>query len=593
MILNHIVLKIQRYEQNHKSICSDNIHYRITYFFSKSNINPKSCRIFNGWVLKQITNQRISLKKAILKQDELSGNFTKCIVYCKNMQFKEKCNIWYTVNTFYDDYEYGKSSLFYSDYIAGTNFIIFTINSDQSFEEFKIFWMTIPDNIQKTLLVYNIEICSNLKNKEIKAIIDMYISRDKFITAKVIKIHLPKNEADTKEAIIDQKYYLPHKFVTDSHVLLNHEDVCYIKATNAIRHDTLFWYMSRIILEEDYSLAKELEENKQNIDFESLYKLEQLLKSEELKDIDYKIATLNRILEIINRNLKEGVKLCSLMDGKYYWNFSNVIKRWNAHIPCVNELIQKKELFDIKYFGKSPPNSSMTISNSKLINRYYKKYFKKLANQLIDFTEPTQWLDEIQIKVSNYWQQITKNEQSVPFFIITRLVEAVIKNKNISWIFQQQDSSFENLAKLVTEFDPSLVIKTAESKGMFDVLSRCEKWREDFKYYYSTPLEYGPNKLRRRELKGIQEAQRKEAEVKRLNEEMLKRSESIRIEQAKKLSNKRMHDEQDIDEIDVDLSEIPSDSDEEPQPDENTEKSIKDDIDEIYMYIGKYKSSYS
>ena len=93
MILNHIVLKIQRYEQNHKSICSDNIHYRITYFFSKSNINPKSCRIFNGWVLKQITNQKISLKKAILKQDELSGNFTKCIVYCKNMQFKEKCNI--------------------------------------------------------------------------------------------------------------------------------------------------------------------------------------------------------------------------------------------------------------------------------------------------------------------------------------------------------------------------------------------------------------------------------------------------------------------------------------------------------------------
>ena len=76
--------------------------------------------------------------------------------------------------------------------------------------------------------------------------------------------------------------------------------------------------MSRIILEEDYSLAKELEENKQNIDFESLYKLEQLLKSEELKDIDYKIATLNRILEIINKNLKEGVKLCSLMDGKYY-----------------------------------------------------------------------------------------------------------------------------------------------------------------------------------------------------------------------------------------------------------------------------------
>ena len=497
------------------------------------------------------------------------------------------------MNSFYDhNPSKEKVSSFYLDYIAGTNFIIFVVHDKNSFEEFKMFWITIPDNIQKVLLVYNLERFSKLKNKMIQSFINENNSGDKFVTSKVVKVHLPVNDADTKEAIKSERYYLPHKFIGKSEVLLNLDDLWYAKAIHTIRHNTIFAFMSRVIIEKDYSLARELEENKQDIYLDSLFKLEKLLKSNELKDIDYKIATLNRILQIIVKNLKEGIKLCSLMDAKYYWNFSNVIKKWVAHIPLVNELIQKKSLFDIKYFGKAPPDSTMTISNNKLVTRYYNNYFKKLANELIDFIEPSQFLQDIQIKVSNHWNSISENEQSVPFFIVTRLIEAVMKNKGIFCIYFQQDSGIENLSKLIKEFDPSLVMNNAKINGMFDLLSRCEKWREDFKYCYRPLTDYGPDKLRRRELKGIRETQQKEAEAKKAKEKMLKRSETIKIEQVNKMSNKRMHEELVIDEIEIDLSKISSDSDEEPEPDENVYKSIKNEINEIYTFIDKYNSSY-
>ena len=80
-------------------------------------------------------------------------------------------------------------------------------------------------------------------------------------------------------------------------------------------------------MEENFSITKELQEYGQNVDLESLSKFETLLKSDDLKDIDYKIATLNRILIMIMDNLKQSVKLCSLMDPKYYGEFIPVIKK--------------------------------------------------------------------------------------------------------------------------------------------------------------------------------------------------------------------------------------------------------------------------
>ena len=61
-VRNHIAEKIYRHEQDGKKLSSNNIHYRITCFLSKLNVDSKSSRIFDDWLIKTITNQSISLK---------------------------------------------------------------------------------------------------------------------------------------------------------------------------------------------------------------------------------------------------------------------------------------------------------------------------------------------------------------------------------------------------------------------------------------------------------------------------------------------------------------------------------------------------
>ena len=81
------------------------------------------------------------------------------------------------------------------------------------------------DNVQKVLLVYNLEKLTDLKNKDVKYVINKHNYNNKFVVASVIKVHLPEDEAKTEETIRGQRYYLPHKYVQSSEVLLNYDEL--------------------------------------------------------------------------------------------------------------------------------------------------------------------------------------------------------------------------------------------------------------------------------------------------------------------------------------------------------------------------------
>ena len=200
-------------------------------------------------------------------------------------------------------------------------------------------------------------------------------------------------------------------------------------------------------------------------------------------------------------------------------------------------------------------------------------------------------MQNVRVKTTKFCNSVTQNDQSIPFFVISKLIEAVIKNKHVFCIYFQQDTSKENLSKLITRFDPKLVMKDAESNGMFDLLSRCGKWREDFKYAFPSPSEYGPNKLRKRELKGVRETQRKEAEASK-HESSLRENKKHETARNLRKRDKRDFDKESEDEIGVDLSDISSESDDEPDKSTDIHESIRSDINQLHMYIDHISSNY-
>lgn len=251
-----------------------------------------------------------------------------------------------------------------------------------SYENFKQMVKNTHENVQKVLVVYNLSKLTKIKNETIEKFISDN-SVNKFVYISVIEVMIPEDEAKLEKLVTKNKYYFPHRAVSKSLVLLTHNDVCYSKASTVFNYDSTLKIIVELMADVDIDVAEEISSELKFVDLISFRKLQSMLRSEKLESIDYKISTLNRILELMSENFKEGVKYCSLMDPKYYGSHRPIVKHCLNQIPLINKLLTETKIFKIGYFGKVPSGTSLNSNSKHLISKYYNNYFKNLA-QLID-----------------------------------------------------------------------------------------------------------------------------------------------------------------------------------------------------------------
>lgn len=152
---------------------TENIHFRITTFFTKPDEDSRESSLFNNWLVKLLSNSKKSLntltRKFVGKTVE-----DKWIIFWKNTKVQEEVKLWYTLNAHYDytpdaRADDDKSVQFYRDYLVGTNLIVYVINNKESFENLKILCEGLQENTNKSIVVFNVKKVSKINEKEIEA----------------------------------------------------------------------------------------------------------------------------------------------------------------------------------------------------------------------------------------------------------------------------------------------------------------------------------------------------------------------------------------------------------------------------------------
>jgi hypothetical protein len=204
--------------------------------------------------------------------------------------------------------------------------------------------------------------------------------------------------------------------------------------------------------------------------------LERQVKSKDLNSIAFKISIFNRILAMVIQNIKAGVRNWSLMDSKYFGEYSKVIEACLAQIDKLNDfLADADDMFKIEYFGVPPLNYDKDLNVYAKVNQYYRDYLRNVTRKLnpdLDEYLIRELVDETVVLITKRYGMSSTHHPGINsklvLYTLIKLVEKSIKLRKIKWIYLL-DPVKNSINDLLKRVDIKSVLNEANTKGQFNI----------------------------------------------------------------------------------------------------------------------------
>lgn len=210
--------------------------------------------------------------------------------------------------------------------------------------------------------------------------------------------------------------------------------------------------------------------------------LERHIKSKDLSSVDFKIGIFNKILTMIIQNAKSGIMNWSLMDPKYFGNYSNVIKACLSQIDKLNDFLADAEtILKIEYFGVPPVNYEKDLNVYKKVNEYYRDYLRRVTRSLnpnLDEYLVRELVDETIVQITKKYGLSPNHELGINsklvLYTLIKLVEKSIKFRKIKWIYLL-DPVKNGLNDLLKRVEIKSVLKDTNTNGQFSIKNKLSE----------------------------------------------------------------------------------------------------------------------
>lgn len=318
---------------------------------------------------------------------------------------------------------------------------------------------------------------------------------DKFSYKICREITLPENELKLSEAISCESYWSKRSLFSVLNAvkksnIIEYDNICFCKnLSTVLNYNSILDMVSKSMWNQEFSFVDnilkqtELSFNDRN----PWRELERHVKSKDLSSVDFKIGIFNKILAMIIQNVKSGIMNWSLMDPKYFGNYSKVIKACLAQVDKLNDfLADAEDMLKIEYFGVPPANYEKDLNVYKKVNEYYRDYLRRVTRSLnpnLDEYLVRELVDETVVFITKKYGLSSKHQLGINsklvLYTLIKLVEKSIKFRKIKCIYLL-DPVKNGIKDLLNRVEIKNVLKDTNTNGLFSIKTKL--FKSDEKY---------------------------------------------------------------------------------------------------------------